>query len=282
MPYKISITACLTVATTPNRCIFAFMQCAALAAFICPIPMFKDGIDHDYRIRHVEINPSLQYPIPNNFFTKNCPCSVCGLRPPETKKKNISTLTPQGQKRGAAWPRSVASLSPQARRASFDPTEPSGSVRCAQSVRGSAWLAQSEGGVLWRCTESVLPHPPTESVCGDTGRSGGVLWRCSHTQSHTQSRTQSNVRFAQSIGTNAPSPRGFARSPSRFARSPPSRTPKIAHLRPYRDTLSLHFVPDLTGSEHTPSLTAGAAQGVVCGSIDTWFWWRQMRPHWTR
>src|SRR6056300_851011 len=84
MPYNISITACLTVATTSNRCIFAFMQCAALATFICPIPMFKDGIGHDYRIRHVEINPSPQYPIPNNFFTKNCPCSVCGLRPPET------------------------------------------------------------------------------------------------------------------------------------------------------------------------------------------------------
>jgi len=76
------------------------------------------------------------------------------------KKKHLHTY-PAGAKRGAAWPRSVASLSPQARRASFDPTEPSGSVRCAQSGRGSAWLAQSEGGVLWRCTESVrlIPTP---------------------------------------------------------------------------------------------------------------------------
>lgn len=197
------------------------------------------------------------------FFTKNCPCSVCGQPPRQKKKKYTSKHTPQGKKRGAAWPRSVATPSPQARRASFDPTEPSGSVRCAQSSGGrQGWLSPT-GGVLWRYTQSRCCLAPTQSICGDTGRSGGVLWRCSHTQSRTQSNTQSNA-------TNGLGGACFGPSLSQIARSPPSRTPKNAHLRPYRDTLSQHFVPDLGDLHNTPSLAAGGEQGGIYGAFDPW------------
>lgn len=185
--------------------------------------------------------------------------------PPKKKKIHLQTY-PAGQKTGGC----VASLSRH--------TQSTGStclVLTHRAVRlgalrsvkqGAAGLAQSDGGRSVAIHPvSVLPRPPTQSICGDTGRSGGVLWRCSHTQSRTQSNTQFNVRLAQSNATKCAQSTWFRPSPSRFARSPPSRTPKNAHLRPYRDTLSQHFVPDWGDLLNTPSLAAGGEQGGIYG-----------------
>jgi len=208
------------------------------------------------------------------FFTKNCPRSVCGQPPPPKKKKYASKLTPQGKKRGAAWPRSVATLSPQARRASFDPTEPSGSVRCAQSSGGrQGWLSPT-GAFLWRYTESRCCLALTESICGDTARSGGVLWRCSHTQSRTQSNTQFNVHLAQSNATNALSQGHFAPRSVHFARSPPSRTPKNATPRPYRDKISQHLSKIWEIFSTHRASPQGLSRGAFTVRLTPGFWGR--------
>ena len=131
--------------------------------------------------------------------------------------------------------------------------------------RDRAGLAQSNGGVLWRYTESARAiTTPSQSVA-IRGVLGVFLWRCSHTQSGTQSNTQFDVHLAQSIATNTLSPRGFARSPSHFARSTPSRTPNFAILRPYRDKISQHLSTISVKTQHTPSLTAGGEQGGIYG-----------------
>ena len=182
--------------------------------------------------------------------------------PPKKKKIHLHTY-PAGQKTGglAQSPHPVHRLDVPR----FDP--PSRQARCVALSQAGGGRAGSvrRGAFLWRYTESVLPHPPTESICGDTGRSGGVLWRCSHTQSRTQSNTQFDVRLAQSNGGAC-----FGPSLSQIARSPPSRTPKTATPRPYRDTLSQHFVPDLGDLSNTPSLAAGGEQGGIYGAFDPW------------
>ena len=157
----------------------------------------------------------------------------------------------------------------------FDP--PSRQARCvALSQAGGGRAGSVRRGAFCGDTPSLgAASPPTESICGDTGRSGGVLWRCSHTQSRTQSNTQFNA-------TNGLGGACFGPSLSQIARSPPSRTPKNAHLRPYRDTLSQHFVPDSVRSQHTPSLGAGGEQGGIYGAFDSWILGSRRGPHWTR
>lgn len=140
----------------------------------------------------------------------------------------------------------------------FSPAE-SQTRHVALSLAGDrrGWLSQN-GGVLWRCTQSVATHHHTESICGDTARSGRVLWRYFHTQSHTQSNTQSNATNGLDRAWFWP----LAQSNWVFT---PTQTPKIAPLRPYRDTLSQHFVHDLGANEQTPSLAAGGEQGGIYG-----------------
>ena len=199
------------------------------------------------------------------FFTKNYPRSVCGLRPPVQKKKNISTLTPQG-KTGCC----VASLSRHTEsrwlsvmRLGLHRAARLGALRSVCEVR-QGWLSQT--GAFCGDTPSLCRPmlTPSQSVA-IRGVLGVFLWRCSHTQSCTQSNAQFNVHLAQFNATNTLSRAYFCPSLSLFPRSTPSRTPKNATPRPYRDKISQHLSKISATNKHTPSLTAGGEQGGIYG-----------------